>query len=117
YPDSLPVLYFRRTPGVDTPVAQNQPGAGSVAAYYLDENGEYLSGLLTSSNESVIDQSEAVTSGGKLFDSADLAKTVQTDSATPSARGNYLLLSAGSDRFYGTPGGGRNDNIAQVGGN
>jgi type II secretory pathway pseudopilin PulG len=121
YPDALPILYFRRTPGVDfvpgtSPhaLAALNPTATPSAPYYLNENSEYLTGSLTSGNATVINQSDT---GVTPFSVADLQSLVQTDTTTSSlAHGGYLLMSAGSDRYYGRLNGNL-DNVSKVGGN
>jgi type II secretory pathway pseudopilin PulG len=108
FPDALPILYYRRLPGVSTPAARDNP-TGGLAAYYLAENAEY-----TTANAS------PVASTGRSYDQKDAPLTSQTLGAMVSdsgntAKGGYLLLSAGADRLYGTTGS-DNDNLTVVGG-
>jgi prepilin-type N-terminal cleavage/methylation domain-containing protein len=140
FADPLPILYYRRTPGVDgtgdVPVGgstvTNQPAGSTaaaaaivlpivanppvtVASFYLNENLAYIgtSGTpvnLVSPSGSTFPQS------GKL-DANTLATDVATISPAPppgnaTARGEYVLISAGFDRTYGT-----SDDIIVVGGN
>ncbi len=54
YPDALPILYYRRSSGVDQPVVAAAPVAGAppaLAGYYLNDNIEYTTnaGLVSSS--------------------------------------------------------------------
>jgi type II secretory pathway pseudopilin PulG len=122
YPDALPVLFYRRTPGVTGPVKLN-PAAG-IASYYIAENEEYTAatGLAATSGRNY---DQTTTDGSTPRPRALTPQSLQAvfrDSGN-TARGGYILLSAGADRAYGVThdaGGvpdGDSDNITVIGGN
>jgi type II secretory pathway pseudopilin PulG len=131
FQDPLPVLYYRRTPGVEissinaSKLAAAAPAAGSspatIAPYYLNENSEYTSGTLVSPSGTTIDETTS-SMASSTFGLDDIGGWVRSSSGGV-AHGGYLLVSAGSDRFYGraaAPGGGykaASDDIVVVGGN
>ena len=122
YPDALPILYYRRTPGVEN-VASSSPvrvassnPTTEIAPYYLDENKEYTAApALTALNGTQFDQRKGSFAAGDTTSFADFGELVQTAGTTPAARGGYVLLSAGSDRTYGKVGGKFDDGVV-VGG-
>jgi prepilin-type N-terminal cleavage/methylation domain-containing protein len=126
YPDGLPILYYRRNPGMPGatgyPVEKNA-AAGIACAYYLDDNLAYTkSGSATgisitakegtSYNEYVSSYNEfGPTSLNDALDS--FANTVVNQSMvtaynaqTANAQGNpvqgdFAMISAGADHIYG----------------
>ena len=123
--DALPILYYRRTPGVDgtatidpTTGIWTQPGgttaataaicasnpasSTNISSYYLAENTAYTSAnALTASSGLSFDETT-----GSFSDSAagpiDFATATSNASSTSAnARGGYVLISAGPDRIYG----------------
>jgi hypothetical protein len=134
FPDALPILYYRRTPGVNTPAARQHPTNAAnaadrgLAAYYVAENEEYTTATaLTTPNGHTFDQTktdEATPRQAKL--TWRLLESTFGNLNTP-AKGGYMLLSAGPDRLYGVPQDSANpppasekvdsDNVVVVGGN
>ncbi len=103
FPDALPILYYRRTPGVENNIPQlAYGGTANPAAYYFNENAEYLASgantaVLTSTSGATCPQ---YTNG---FQASDLDGLAQAPGSPGNARGGYVLISAGIDRFYGHP--------------
>ena len=109
FADPLPILYYRKTPGVDSPVLGTSPGAG-FAAYYSGSNSQFTTApnLLATTNVK--------------FPQALLTADLTTElSNNGLPRGGFVLISAGIDRIYGpkyTNGtAGSNDDIIVEGGN
>jgi len=112
YPDALPILYYRRSPGVSFPVASDNMQAGD-AAYYLQDNLEYTKGKLeaggtpgTPGTGMVYDQAVQKDSQGnpttyRALKSKDLENFARDSGANVRAKGGYMLISAGADRLYG----------------
>jgi hypothetical protein len=137
YGDQLPILYFRKSPGIDgtgtvsnnavttqnTPaiVGVNPPAAGTNfdASYYLNENSAYTAdGTTLTSPSSTQFQQGNYTSNGKQFTySANTMATLisNINGSTATAHGGYALISAGYDRYYGMVGG-VSDDLFVVGG-
>jgi len=121
YPDALPILYYRRSPGVSMPVAADNNNAP--AGYFLRDNLEYTNGKLTTANGTLYDQlamnAAGAPSPGQALRSKDLQKYASDSGTPPNARGGFMLISAGADRLYGCgPDPESNsDNIVVVGGN
>jgi prepilin-type N-terminal cleavage/methylation domain-containing protein len=125
--DALPILYYRRTPGVDgtatvsggvvtaqatAAIASTGPaGTGNVASYYVDENDSYTGAgvVLTSPSGAIYKQTGALGANVLALDASTVSPTAVANNAT--ARGGYVLISAGPDRLYGT-----SDDIVIVGG-
>ncbi len=100
YPDSMPILYYRRTPGVDVNSANAallaSPDPSTPAPYYSRENFEYTQVVINCPNSATNDQRSGV------LGPAEITELVRSDSgANATARGSYLLVAAGSDRVYG----------------
>lgn len=135
FPDQLPVLYFRRTPGIDATaggaiVAQN--AAVAVAPYYRDTNREYLdaTALLSPSGtklyqnhptdarlQSTLNQAAP---GNTLAQAVTNLSSMFQSTAMPNvAGGGFVLIAAGPKRLYGkavgTPAT-ATDNIVVIGG-
>jgi hypothetical protein len=110
FPDALPILYYRRTPGVTSPVTSGN--VATVAAYYVAENQEY-----TNAAALIAADGSSTNQAASAFSAAALQTIVQTADGS-SARGGYLLMSAGIDRLYGAVNhAGVTDNITFIGGN
>jgi prepilin-type N-terminal cleavage/methylation domain-containing protein len=130
--DALPILYYRRTPGVDgaatsaggvitaqpagstagtAAIAVSGPSTGKVASYFVDENNSYTAGTVTLTSPSGIayKQTGALTANILAADADTVSPSGAANNAT--ARGGYILISAGPDRIYGT-----SDDIVIVGG-
>jgi len=145
FPDPLPILYYRKTPGVEgTATAVDNKGnvqiqaAGTAAApaiaitnptvgiasYYLDENKEYTDGSVTITSPSGSSFPQAGAAGGGLTPNqlASFACTVippvpPSAVSTATSRGGYVLISAGPSRTYGVAvNASVSDNIVVVGG-
>jgi hypothetical protein len=129
FSDGLPILYYRRTVGVENPAAVGMAGSVTPApGYYFDENREYTGSpnsaiKLPSTSGASFYQNTANTAipGPQYkFDAGDLNKCVSVDgTATGKVRGGFVLISAGIDRYYGTVttnGVAKYDDIVQVGG-
>lgn len=135
FTDGLPILYFRRTPGVETPVATAALPVS--AAYYWDENKEYTSGTklvatsgvtcpqgITAQNTNTTSMSNpsfATLPAPPPAARSNLYTAAQVGGGS-STRGGYILMSAGPDRFYGSVRDKNNnettsDDIVIVGGN
>jgi len=132
--DGMPILYYRRSTGVDVSastgaIVDTSSAPTMVAPYYLAENMEYTSGSVTSTSGTVYNQvtASSTKTGGTLSDPAqavtDFNNMVGVGSGTgTTARGGYLLISAGMDHLYGRPykngsAPSGSDDIVQVGGN
>lgn len=122
--DGLPILYYRRTPGVDKPTGQSTVvsdaafAAASPFAYYYKENEEYTtSTTLVATSGSVMSQATG-NMANPTTGAAELNSRVSNGSgAGISATGGFVLISAGIDRIYGKVGGKPSDDITKVGGN
>ena len=131
FPDGLPILYYRRNPGMPGatgyPVALNSATAGTNgAAYYLEDNAVYTnSGAGTYNGMSTLDAKNGSTytqdSGNVLscystaYGSAlnFFANTVVNQSLVTSyspiaaniqgypVQGDFVMISAGADHIYG----------------
>jgi prepilin-type N-terminal cleavage/methylation domain-containing protein len=115
FPDALPVLYYRRTPGVDGPqpsvghvVSQSAYNAAQPYAYHWLDNAEYTTASITAASGRVCPQTNigGATKFGALSNANDGQKELESiimggPSNAPSARGGFILISAGSDRIYG----------------
>jgi prepilin-type N-terminal cleavage/methylation domain-containing protein len=140
WPDGLPILYFRRTPGSEgsikydssyvgtqdstNPIVREAPTAGPppvLAPYYRSDNSEYLdaSSLRSTSGTFYSQAKSGLTPAGPAAN-ANLASLIAGKSAstTLNARGGFVLISAGSDRVYGQNAdkNGKADDIVIVGG-
>ncbi|MCL2645993.1 MAG: prepilin-type N-terminal cleavage/methylation domain-containing protein [Phycisphaerales bacterium] len=132
FDDPLPILYYRRTPGVEGTgtVVSNYPNlvntmnsppivsmnTSTLASYYLMDNADYTNAsgqgsyiLLSTPSGSTFGQSYNNWTDGKgnlhVFNELVLADRVSTFvGTTATARGGYVLISAGIDRFYGNVG-------------
>lgn len=128
YPDGLPILYYRRNPGVDSPATDvPAPGAGS---YYWRENSEYTSSTtLTATSGVVMNQNPGLPLKGSMFSGLtgadEINYYVKENAGTGTGiRGGYIIICAGFDRLYGAPNGNASgssakpsDDIVRVGGN
>lgn len=124
FADPLPILYYRKNPGMDTmPPTLN---AGSVA-YYAGSNSKFISPVKLPDHPTpwLLSTTKVECRGQNDF-TTDLTMLGQILSAnnkgdsTGVPRGGYVLISAGMDRVYGPAGGvstGRNDDIIMEGGN
>jgi type II secretory pathway pseudopilin PulG len=139
FADPLPILYYRKVPGVDgtatatgskvtaQPAGNNSATARivydhgvanpptTVASYYIDENVAYVGTSGTPAN--LVSPSGATFTQSGTLDANTLATDVATivqgaPAPNATARGGYVLISAGFDRVYGT-----SDDIVVVGGN
>jgi prepilin-type N-terminal cleavage/methylation domain-containing protein len=136
--DGLPILYYRRSTGVEVAstagtIVDTSSTNPAIAPYYLADNMEYTSGTIKSTSGTVINQTSVGLGGGQMSTGGTLSQPAQavTDfnnmagvgsGAAMTARGGYLLISAGSDRVFGRAYKGANapttsDDIFQVGGN
>jgi len=106
YPDALPILYYRRSPGVTVPVA----GADTTftSAYCLRDNEEYTKAKLVTAQGNVYDQTVTNPAGWNPTDKTLRVKDLEdfaSDGGLPArARGGFILVSAGADRLYGSSG-------------
>jgi len=132
FPDGLPILYYRRTVGVEEPAKPGQPNSLIPAGYYFDENKEYTNPDTTNPSDPQLysasgvpfPQNAIVPSVGKVtFDENVLNRLVSADGTkTGKVHGGYVLISAGLDRYYGGVYNSvldtlrRNDDIVIVGG-
>ncbi len=129
FSDALPILYYRRTPGVDKPSGNVQVAiagpysAAAPYAYYFDENLEYTTATaLQATSGAVFDETK-----GDMGSSASAKGPTRLNAVASSgtgtntnARGGFVLISAGIDRLYGNSlvGAGKaSDDIIRVGGN
>jgi len=115
FPDGLPILYYRRNVGVETPAVAGAASASNIGGYYFDENREYTNP--TANNNSLIATSGSAmpqNSFGATFGPAELSNIASNNGGT-TVRGGYVLISAGIDRLYGMKNG-KTDDIVQVGG-
>jgi len=108
FSDPLPILYYRKVPGVDTKQA--------TGPYYGAENAEYttVGKTLKSPSGATFTQPKTLLDG----DITALATTVDPN-GTSIVRGGYILISAGVDRVYNgptIPGSPPSDDIVVVGG-
>jgi type II secretory pathway pseudopilin PulG len=99
FPDGLPILYYRRTPGTDTPVGDKDVLNNSTpSGYYFNENIEYTtpsSGYLKATSGTRMPQNNQFTKGS-------LNKLVSVNGTeTGNVRGGDVLISAGVDRYFG----------------
>lgn len=128
YPDAMPILFYRRTPTVTAPVLMN-PDNGP-ASFYISENDEYttaqplqsISGRTYNQLKATADDDAANANTPRDLTPQILQEAFRDSGGT--ARGGYILLSAGSDRYYGVyhdtagkPTTTDIDNIVQIGGN
>jgi type II secretory pathway pseudopilin PulG len=128
FTDGLPILYYRRTPGVEVPVTSVN-AAGGAAGYYWAENQEYTTAtkLTATSGANANQAANPQGMNGNVSSTLsqqgtgvqELASMVQSSGSPPTARGGYLIMSAGPDRLYGKKVGttSASDDIFQVGGN
>jgi len=115
FPDGLPILYYRRTVGVETAAKTGVANPASPGGYYFDENSEYTNP--TSINHSLISTSGVAypqNINGTTFGPTELSKLASNDGGN-HVRGGYVLISAGIDRFYGTKNN-KSDDLVLVGG-
>jgi hypothetical protein len=110
YPDALPILYFRRTPGIETPAvaATRDPNVGKLGAYVMEENKDILtSKTLKAVGGRTIAQAQIGTDAYSMWSTMDkpAADDFQAKvlNGATQARGGFILISAGLDRIYGTP--------------
>lgn len=107
FPDALPILYYRRAPQTEGTYASASPGSQTIVGntrntspqttpYNIWENCEYTMGNLQASSGLMFDQ----TKGGLGQQPQELAAMIY-NTATGGARGGFVLISAGPDRFYG----------------
>jgi type II secretory pathway pseudopilin PulG len=119
--DALPILYYRRTPGVNSsPVVSSAFNSGtSPSSYYYFENVEYTqSSTLQASTGQIYSQtsdgSNRVSLGATSSENPDCnLQKIVTDTGT-AVRCNYVLISAGISRYYGSIKK-VSDNIVQLG--
>ena len=121
FPDALPVLYYRRTAGVDgtgggTTVVGTSAGK---TAYYSNANAEFDGATLTSPSGSAFNQ--ATYGAYTTFEGTTNLTAAVTNSAisATTACGGFVLIAAGPSRYYGTVTSGStttNDNIVVLGG-
>ena len=113
FPDGLPILYYRRTVGVET--AAKWKLSDGPAGYYFYENLEYT-GIFPNGVNLIATSGVAIpqNTGGALFDALALTNAASNSVGT-AIRGGYVLISAGIDRAYGTKNG-KSDDLVQVGG-
>jgi hypothetical protein len=118
FPDPLPVLYFRRTPGVESPSVRHVgEAANTVGAYYLGENREILISQDLRSPTGTICSQQTSQLASSATSAADFEKLVKNSGGGSGTRGGFVLIAPGLDRIYGTTTAGVNDDITFVGGN
>lgn len=106
YPDALPILYYRRSSGVDgtnaNSVVAAQTSSPKTAAYYWGTNANYTNAnvVITSPSGSTTTQNGALTSGTNFQSIVASGYTSGSPNAVP-AQGGFMLISAGADRNYG----------------
>jgi prepilin-type N-terminal cleavage/methylation domain-containing protein len=94
FPDALPILYYRRTPGANG-VGQTYSST-SPSGYYLGDNAEYTSTTITASSGTTFNQSGTTYGANNTSD-------FTTNTMSGTVRGGYILIAAGADRYYGKP--------------
>lgn len=109
YGDPLPILYYRRTPGIRAggalPVARLNPSAGA-AAFFVSENGEYTNATaLKSATGRIYDQTKTDETPSRATELTPnlLGLLYREAGGTDAMQHGYLLISAGADRQYGVP--------------
>jgi prepilin-type N-terminal cleavage/methylation domain-containing protein len=129
FPDALPILYYRRAPQIEGTYSSASPGSQTIVGnansgpqttpYNIRENCEYTGGFLQASSGLMFDQSKGGLGGASSTAVPELAAMIY-NTATGGARGGYVLISAGPDRFYGkypnTASSTTRDDIVVVGG-
>ncbi|HEY4330474.1 MAG TPA: prepilin-type N-terminal cleavage/methylation domain-containing protein [Phycisphaerae bacterium] len=120
FPDALPILYFRRSPGVDVPPVGSTKTSG-VASYYLDENAEYLNSTIMATSGAPFNETQGSFTSSNANRLSDFRDIVIGAGAT-TGRGGFALVSAGIDRYYGKWTDSKNvvhasDEIVRIGGN
>lgn len=130
FSDGLPILYYRRTPGVDSSIADN-PGdgydstrPGSLQAFYGLENAEYTGSAgtppqLLATSGSVFPQRVATPymTGQTLANYNCTGNYSTTPPTGVPVHGGYMLISAGIDRTYGLPANSKaSDDLVLIGG-
>jgi len=115
FPDALPILYYRRSPGIDSPTTSvdiTTPGA-----YRVDDNKEYTrAGQLRGSTGSSYDELQDAGGNFHGVGSGPLNFGAEAFGGAAAARGGFVLISAGIDRIYGKVKGVTDDTV-RVGGN
>jgi type II secretory pathway pseudopilin PulG len=101
FPDALPILYYRRTPGVVSPTIGEWPGNPSaVAAYYHATCYEYTNATnLTGSSGVVYNETNGDMSRMGVANT-DIPWYAQ-NGGTGTFSGGFLLMAAGPSRIYG----------------
>ena len=115
FPDGLPILYYRRRPGVDTPAVGKtySTASANVAGYYLDENKEYTNATkLQATSGAMFDQTRDAAGSFASTNNSAVAnfQSVALGNAA-TARGGFILLAAGADRTYGKVKNATDDNV------
>jgi prepilin-type N-terminal cleavage/methylation domain-containing protein len=116
FPDALPVLYFRRTVGVDGPAARVNDSTSTPTptpfSYFLSENREIiLAADLKSVSGAIFDQTPSALNNNDATGPTDFSKVF----GGGNPRGGFVLIAPGFDRIYGTANG-NYDDITFVGG-
>jgi prepilin-type N-terminal cleavage/methylation domain-containing protein len=114
FSDGLPILYYRRTPGVNGVALSYSPTTPS--GYYYNENVEYTNTTtLVATSGSVISQQP----GNMYSPGPGVTELNSRVTVGGGATGGFVLISAGIDRIYGrvASNSNRTDDIVKVGGN
>jgi len=109
YGDAMPILYYRRSPGVTGAYVAATPGSQTIVGvsqsagvrpYYWQSNAEYTTAtaLISPSGQTLSQANSSLNNSGT--GPQELAGLIY-DVATGGARWNYVLISAGNDRIYG----------------
>ena len=106
FPDALPLLYFRRTQGVDTPAVVPDGGttaAPVVGAYYMNSNYEYTASTTMLSPLTNLKWPQGATSpiGATTAGAAAAMQALINPGSTTQAVGGFVLIAAGKSRIYG----------------
>ncbi len=125
YSDPLPILYYRKTAGVDNATGSSQasvtlaaPSGSSVAPYYLNSNAAITTNLSLRSPSGVLyPQSLQLSDLDKMLSVPVGAAQSSSVGQVELPKGRFVLISAGYDRTYAPAADGTTDNIIVAGGN